>query len=125
MYFQSPGLLHIFGWSLAMLQQELAQSMSRAVLILPGVLACSHQVAQGLTGSIGNPHRRQITGAITARQFRSVPAIGLHPVAWFHWYQTRRHHFIAGVLMEVFVECEAGAICHPRLDDCLRWHLSI
>jgi hypothetical protein len=91
MYFRVQTFFTSSGGRLS--QQELAQSMSRAVLILPGVLARSHQVAQGLMGGIGNPHRRQINGATTARQFRGVAAICLHPVAWFHWYQTRRHRF--------------------------------
>ena len=66
-----------------MAQQEFAQPVSRAVLILPGVLARSNQVAQGLMGGIGNPHRCQIAGAITARQFRCVPAIRLYPITGF------------------------------------------
>ena len=53
--------------------------MSRAVLILASVLACSHQIAQGLMGGVRDPTPGgKIASPVTTRQFTGVPAIGLH-----------------------------------------------
>ncbi len=76
-----------------MAQQELAQPLTRAVLILPGVLAGSHQVPQGFVIRIRDPHRRKIAGTITARQFRGIAPIRLDAIACFDRHQARSHHF--------------------------------
>jgi len=79
--FHRPALLHRFRRAPAVTQQELVEPMTCAELVLLGVLTRAHQIAQGFVGGIGNPHRREVAGAITARQFGGVAAIGLDSVA--------------------------------------------
>jgi len=66
--------------------------MPRAQLILLGRLPLPHQISQRLGGLIGDPHRRQISVAVTARQLQRVPPVRLHPISWLPRNQARRHH---------------------------------
>jgi len=59
--------LHARSRTLARTQQEFAQPVTGAQLVLLGSLACSHQITQCLGTFIRNPHRRQIAGPVTAR----------------------------------------------------------
>ncbi len=93
MYFIVQLFLMLFRRSPAMPQQELAQTMTRPVLILLRVFSGAHQVAQCLVRGIRNPNRRQIAAAIAARQFLGIATIRLHPVARFDRDQRRRYHF--------------------------------
>ena len=71
----------------AVTQQEFAQAVPGAMLILPGIFARSHQVPQRFMRGVGNPHRREVASTITARQFRRISAICLHPIAGFDRHQ--------------------------------------
>jgi hypothetical protein len=51
-----------------------------------------HQVAHGFTGGVGDPDRRQLTGAVQLGQHHRVAAIGLHPISCLHRDQRRGHH---------------------------------
>jgi hypothetical protein len=57
-----------------MAQQELAQVLPRPLLILSGVFARPHQIAQGFVSGIRHPDRRQIAGMVAARQFLGIAA---------------------------------------------------
>jgi len=52
---------------------------------------CSHQVAHGFMGGIGDPNRRQLARAVQW-SVSPVARIGLHPVARLDWDQRRSHH---------------------------------
>ena len=66
--------------------------MPRAQLILLGSLPLSDKITQRLRVFIGNPHRSQISGAVTACQLQRVPPVRLHTVSGLLRYQARRHH---------------------------------
>jgi hypothetical protein len=57
--------------------------MPRAQLILLGRLPLPDKIAQRLGVFIGNPHRGQISGTVTARQLQRIPPVRLHPVSGF------------------------------------------
>ena len=74
-------------------QQELAQPVPGSGLILLGIFAGADQVAQSFVRRVGNPHRRQVAGAIGAGQFLGVAFIRLHAIARFGGNQRGRDHF--------------------------------
>ncbi len=74
-------------------QQKFSQPLTSPVLILPGIFARPHQIAQRFVGRIGHPDRRQVAAAITARQLLGVAPIRFHAIASFGRYQRRRNHF--------------------------------
>jgi len=116
---QRPVFLHVLRWALAMPQQELAQAVTSAVLILPGVFASSHQIAQRLVVGVGDPHRCKIAGTIAARQFRGIAPIRLDAIAGFDRHQARRHHFTShaqrGELPVQDVARGTGFVADPQL----------
>lgn len=61
-------------------QQELAEALSSAVLIVLRRLTCTHEVAQRFVGLVGNPDRREVTGTEAASQRKRVPTVRLDPV---------------------------------------------
>src|SRR5215467_4097162 len=87
-----PALLHIRRRALAVPQQKFVQAMPGTHLILPGILARSHQIPQRFVRRIGNPYWREVAGAITARQFHRVAAICLYPITGLHRDQRRCDH---------------------------------
>ena len=95
MYFWVQFSLISSGALPAVPQQKLAQPLSRPLLILLGILARPHQIPQRFMRGIGNPHRRQIAGAITARQLLGIAAIGLDPIARLDRHQRGSDHFTA------------------------------
>jgi hypothetical protein len=76
----------------AMPQQEMAQVLPRATLVLLGALSSAHQVAQRLVLRIGHPHRRQVAAAVAPRELLGIASIGLHAVAALHGHQCRGDH---------------------------------
>ena len=76
-----------------MAQKELAQPLTRTLLILSGVLARADQIAQSFVCWRGNPDRGEITGPVTAGQFLRIAPVRLYPVTGFGGYQRGRHHF--------------------------------
>ena len=74
-------------------QQELAQPVPRLQLILLGRFARPHQIAQRFVRGVRHPHGRQLPGAVAARQFLRIAAVGLHPISGLGRNQAGRDHF--------------------------------
>jgi hypothetical protein len=88
-------------------------------LILLGSFARTHQISKRLGAFVRNPHCRQITGSVTARQFLGIAAIGLHAVASFYRDQCRRYHLaLDSQLRQLpvdYITSRAGLITSPQL----------
>lgn len=76
----------------AVAQEELADAVPGAELVLLGDLAGAHQVAQRLGGGVGDPHRREVAGAVAAGELRRVAPVGLQAVAGLRRHEARRDH---------------------------------
>ena len=105
--------------SSALAQQKLAQAVSRAQLIALGRLPCTHQVAQSLVRRIRYPHRRELPGAVAARQLFGVAPIRLDPIPGLDRHQRGRHHLaVDPQLAQLPVQHVAGRprlVAHPQL----------
>ena len=89
---EGPGLGAAW-WPLSLAQQELAQPIAGAVLILYCGLSGPHQIAQGLVRRIGYPDRRELLRAERARQLTGVATVGLDAVTGSHRDQRRGDNF--------------------------------
>ena len=111
--------LHSQRWTPARTQQELGQPMPRAQLILLGRLPLPDKIAQCFGIFIRNPHRSQITGAVTARQLQRIPPVGLDAISGLLRNQRRRHHrALDSQLRQLPVKYEArraGFIAGPQM----------
>jgi hypothetical protein len=68
------------------------RAVARPQLILLRCLPGAHQIAERLVRRVRHPHRRQIAGAIAARQCLGITPIGLDPIPRLHWDQRWGHH---------------------------------
>ena len=75
-----------------MAQEELAQPMPRAQLILFAILARAHQIAQCFVRGIRDPHRCQIASTVATRQLFRIAAVRLDAIAWLGRRQRGRDH---------------------------------
>ena len=57
--------------------------MARAQLVFLRRLSGTHHVSQRLVRGVGDPHRRQVTLAVAARQLQGIAPIRLHAIAGF------------------------------------------
>ena len=95
-----------------MAQKKLAEALTRAVLILSGVLASSNQVANRLMRRRRNPDSRQIARPIAASQFCGIPAVGLDAVTGFHRHKRGRHDLTRHTeCRQLPIENVAGRTC--------------
>ena len=62
-------------------EEQLAEPVLGAHLILLGVAAGPDQVAQGLVLFVGDPHRGEVTAAQQPAELEGIAAVGLDPVA--------------------------------------------
>ena len=86
--------------------------MPRTQLILLGRLPLPDKIAQRLGVFIGNPHRSQISGPVTAGQLQRVPPVRLHAVSGLLRNQARRYHRALDTqLRQLPVQYES---CRPR-----------
>ena len=81
-----PGV-HTGGPAPPVSQQKLSQAMARAQLVFLRRLSGTHHVSQRLVRGGGDPHRRQVTRAVAARQLQGIAPIRLHAIAGFHRHQ--------------------------------------
>ena len=113
-----PILLYKLRRPPALSQKKFAQSLTRSLLIFSGIPTSSDQIADRFVRRRGDPHRRQITGSVTARQFLCVPPIRLHFVAGFHWDQAGRNHFASNTersqLPVQHAACRSSLVARPE-----------
>jgi hypothetical protein len=64
----------------ALAQQKPAERLACPAQAVHRVEPRPHQIAHRPVAAIGNPHRRQLAGAMQPRQARRIPPIGLDPV---------------------------------------------
>ena len=62
-------------------QQELAQPIAGAALVVFGILPSAQQIPQTLMRLVGNPHRSQIAAAQKVCELLRIAAIRLHSIA--------------------------------------------
>lgn len=103
---------------LPMAEQEFAQAVSGAQLILFGYFARAHQIPQGLGGGVRDPDRGEITGAIAAGQPHGILAIGLHPIPRLCRNEARSNHVAVdaerGELPVQRIPRGPGFVAHPQ-----------
>lgn len=63
-------------------QEELAEPMARAELVLLSRLAGADEIPERLVRRIGDPDWREIARPVAPGQLLGVTAVGLHPVTW-------------------------------------------
>jgi hypothetical protein len=72
-------------------QQEAAHALARSPKVLDRVNTGSDQIAHDLVRRIGNPHGRELAGAMQLGEHNGIVPIGLDPITRTSGNQGRRY----------------------------------